>query len=99
MAAGNVAIVLLYDPADGTVIHGHYYEVDPGEKLPGQEDLEKSAREHATREFARRERRTSVEGLAALHVDPAKYRMRGVSHRVDPKNRVLVEVPTRGLVS
>ena len=95
MATENVAIILLYDPANGTVTHGHYYEVEPGDELPGQDDLEKSAREHATQAFEQRGRRISVDGLAALHVDPAKFRMRGVSHRVDPKKRVLIEVPTR----
>jgi hypothetical protein len=95
MATEKAAIVLLYDPTDGTIVHGHYYEVDEGGELPGRADLEKSAREHATREFDRRERKVSVDSLAALHVEPAKYRMR-TAYRVDPKKRVLLEAPARG---
>jgi hypothetical protein len=92
MTNENSAIVLLYDPTNGTILHGLSYEIDnDGGELPDRDSLERSAREHGERELARREVPTPVDSLAALHVDPVDFDFRR-TYRVDPESRTLIEI-------
>ena len=86
--AGDKAIVLLYNPADGRIVHGYYYEVDPGGKLPDHATLEKSAHEAAAL-HARAADRPLLPKLTALHADAKTFDLRK-AYRVDPAKRVLV---------
>ena len=49
MATTHSAIVVLYDPATGNIIHGHYCEADSSADLPDKAMLEQSAMEYAKR--------------------------------------------------
>ena len=86
--AGATAIVLLYDPSDGRIVHGLHYEVDPGGKLPDQATLEQAAHEAAA-VHARDADKPLLPKLAALHADPKTFDLRR-SYKVDPAKRVLV---------
>ena len=87
---GDRAIVLLYDPGSGRIVHGYHYEVDPGDKLPDRATLEKSAHEAAAL-HARAADRPLLSKLTALHADPKTFDLRK-AYRVDPAKRVLVDV-------
>jgi hypothetical protein len=88
-AAGDRAVVLLYDPASGRIVHGLVYEVDPGGKLPSQAELEQSAHEAAAL-HAKPADRALLPKLTALHADPRSFDLRK-AYRVDPAKRVLVD--------
>ncbi len=50
MPTTHRAVVVLYDPVTGIIIHGHYFEADSSDELPTKEALEKrrSKRRDAT---------------------------------------------------
>jgi hypothetical protein len=81
------AVVVLYDPATGSIVHGHYCEADAGSEFPSREELEKTALE-----FARRHARKGVDvaRAAILHVDPKALQM-DRKYRVNPALKQLVE--------
>jgi hypothetical protein len=88
--AGAKAIVLLYDPGDGRIVHGYYYEVDAGGKLPDQATLEKAAHDAAAL-HAKPADKPLLPKLATLHADPKSFDLRK-AYRVDPAKRVPIEV-------
>ena len=88
--AGDRAIVLLYNPGDGRIVHGLVYEVDAGGKLPSQAELEKSAHEAAAL-HARAADRPLLPKLTALHADAKTFNLRK-AYKVDPSKRVLIDV-------
>lgn len=87
MATTHRAIAVLYDPATGDIIHGHYCEADSSADLPGREALEQAAMESA-----KRHAKKGVDPSKAhvLSVDPASFRMNH-KYRVDPKLKKLVD--------
>lgn len=88
MPATHHAVVVLYDPETGDIVHGHYCEADSNDELPDKSELETAARE-----YARRHARRGVDSAKAqaLHVEPASFRM-NQKYRVDPQLRKLVEL-------
>jgi hypothetical protein len=87
-SVAHSAIVLLYDPADGRIVHGHYVEVEGGDKLPDAAALERSAREAAAL-HASDATKALLPKLAALHTEPKGMDMRR-AWKVDTAKRVLV---------
>ncbi|HYU34805.1 MAG TPA: hypothetical protein VEW48_21865 [Thermoanaerobaculia bacterium] len=81
------AVVVLFDPATGTIVHGHYCEADAGVELPSREALEKTALEYARRHA---KKGVDLSKAKALHVDPKTFQM-DRKYRVDPKLKKLVE--------
>jgi hypothetical protein len=88
MPTPHHAVVVLYDPATGNIIHGHYCEADSSAELPSNEALEKSAIEYAGRHA-----RKGIDPTRAhvLHVDPKSFQMNH-KYRVDAKLKKLIEV-------
>jgi hypothetical protein len=82
------AIVVLYDPVSGDIVHGHYCEVDPGMELPSREELEKQALDHAQTHL--KPGGFDPAKASILHVDPGTFRM-DRAYRVDPKAKLLIE--------
>jgi hypothetical protein len=89
----RVAIVLLYDPVSGAIVHAHYAAADPGSELPGRQALERQAVEHAKRRGAKRHG-VAVEKLRRLHVAPREFRA-DRAYKVDVRTRSLVAVSRR----
>ena len=87
MATTHSAIVVLYDPATGGIIHGHYCEADSSADLPDKATLERSAME-----YAKRHAKKGVDPTKGqfLHVDPSSFRM-AQKHRVDVNLKKLVD--------
>ena len=87
MPTTHSAIVVLYDPVTGDIIHGHYCEADSSAELPSNEMLEKTAIESA-----RRHAKKGVDPSKAhvLHVDPGSFQM-DHKYRVDPKLKKLID--------
>jgi hypothetical protein len=81
------AVVVLYDPATGNIVHGHYCEADAGVELPSREELEKTALEYAKRHA---KKGVDLPKAKVLHIDPKEFQM-GRKYRVDPKLKKLVE--------
>jgi hypothetical protein len=63
--SGFSAACLLYDPADGRVVHGHRVEVMPGAK---KQSLSEQEIEHDARYGAKHAGHPNVEKLMVLHV-------------------------------
>jgi hypothetical protein len=83
------AIVILYDPDSGNVVHGHCCEVDPGIELPTREELEKCALDQA-RTYQEKGGLDSRKACV-LHADPVTFHMYR-HYRVDLKTKNLIEV-------
>lgn len=92
MPTTHQAVVVLYDPSTGDIIHGHYCEADSKADLPSKEALEKSAIEYAGRHHKKGIDPTKAH---VLHVDPSSFRMNR-QYRVDPKLKKLIEVKGGG---
>lgn len=88
MSVTHSAVVVLFDPATGDIVHGHYCEADSSADLPDKDALEKSAREHA-----KRHEKKGVDSAKAhvLHVDSGAFQMNR-RYRVDLQTKKLVEV-------
>jgi hypothetical protein len=81
------AVVVLYDPATGNIVHGHYCEADAGVEFPSREALEKTALEYAKRHA---KKGADLTKASVLHVDPKALQM-DRKYRVDPALKKLVE--------
>jgi hypothetical protein len=88
MSTAHSAIVVLYDPATGEIVHGHYCEADSSADLPGKEALEKAAMEAARHH--QKKGGFDLSKAHLLHVDPASFQMTR-KYRVDPKLKKLAE--------
>jgi hypothetical protein len=86
-ASVQQAVVVLYDPATGNIVHGHYCEADGGVEFPSREALEKTALEYARRHA---KKGVDVTKASFLHVDPKAFEM-DRKYRVDPALKKLVE--------
>ena len=87
MANVYKAVVVLYDPATGDIVHGHYCEAESQSDLPNKAELERTALERAKRHA---KPGTQLARAQVLHVDPAGFEMNRL-YRVDPKAKTLVE--------
>lgn len=94
-AAGieRVAIVLLYHPVSGAIVHAHYAAADPGSAMPGRQAVEREAVEYARRRGARRNG-IAVDKLPRLHVNPGRFRP-DRAYAVDVRRRTLVPATRR----
>lgn len=93
-AVERAAIVLLYDPVTGAIVHAHYAGADPGAELPGRQALERQAIEYAKKWRGARRQGVAVEKLPRLHVDPRAFRA-DRAYKVDVRKRTLVAVRRR----
>ena len=85
-AEPKVFMAVLYDPGTGHIAHSHrVLQFDPKAKV-SKAHVEERARELATRHG------WDVSKLKTLHVDHSKLK-KGARYRVDPKSRVMVELP------
>lgn len=89
-ATGPVSIVLLYEPATGKVVHGHYHQDEAGSPPITREALEALAIEHA-RMYAAARQHFDAGKLHLVHADPKTFRLEA-KYRVDLKSQKLVEV-------
>jgi hypothetical protein len=85
----HMAIVALYDPASGDILHWHYFAADDASELPSLEELEREAVEHATR-HASEEVRTRIRAASSLHIAREDLKKQG-PFRVDLRTRTLAE--------
>jgi len=81
------AIAVIYDPATGDIVHGHYCEADSNEDLPNKEALEQAALEYAKRHA---KKGVDLSKARVLSVDAASFRMNH-KYRVDPKLKKLID--------
>jgi len=86
-SATHHAVVVLYDPKTGDIVHGHYCEADAEADLPSAKELEKTALESAKRHARKGVNLTKAK---VLHADPKSFQL-GRQYRVDPKLKKLVE--------
>jgi len=86
----HVAIVALYDPASGEILHWHYCSADDASELPTPHVLESEALDHAMRHAAE-EKRKKLSEASFLHVDRQNLKSRG-PFKVDMQTRGLVEL-------
>jgi len=84
MEIGKESVVVIYDPADGRIVHRHQHLTPKGEAPPDEREIEKAALEFAA------QKNLQTAKLRTLHVDPKKITV-GVSYRVDPQKQILVE--------
>lgn len=89
----RLAIVLLYHPITGAIVHAHYAAADPGSELPGRQALERQAIEFAKRRGATRSG-VAVAKLPRLHVDPRTFKP-DRAYKVDVRKRTLVVLSRR----
>lgn len=89
----RAAIVLLYHPVTGAIVHVHYATADPGSDLPGRPALEREAVEYAKRRRGRRGG-IAVEKLARFHTDPRRFRA-DRAYTIDVRKRSLVPAARR----
>ena len=83
------ATVVVYRPDTGEIVSTHHFSTTAGVDLPGRDELEAIAFDHARLEEA------AYEGeLAALHVQPDEIQ-RNTVYRVSVEEGRLVEAPAR----
>src|SRR5262245_31984244 len=86
----HLAIVALYDPASGDILHWHYFCADDAAQMPSPQALEREAADHAMR-HAPAETRTTLEKASFVHVDRQTLIARG-PFKVDTRTRSLIEL-------
>ena len=86
----HLAIVALYDPASGDILHWHYFCADDAAQLPSPEALEREAAVHVMR-HAPAEMRAKLEKASFIHVDRQAVKGRG-PFKVDTPTRTLIEL-------
>jgi hypothetical protein len=79
------SLVVVYNPADGSVVHRHYCSTSHGGVHPDDKTLEKSALEFASLANPAHAK------MSVLHLDPAGIKPK-TNYRVDLAKLVLVEV-------
>jgi len=79
-------VCVIYDPADGRILHMHQVTIFPGGRNPAQPEMEARAFELAKRAGV------DVSKAKALHVDPQSLTP-GVPHKVDVRSRRVVDIP------
>ena len=82
------SMVVLYDPKTGHIAHTHQAVTTRGGTHPDQATLEKLAADAAARAT-----KTSVAGMAFLHVDPSEIDA-AAYYTVDVRNRSLLKAST-----
>ena len=80
------SVVVVYNPADGRVLHRHYCYTSHGGLHPDEKALEKAALEFASLANPANAK------MSILHVDPRDIKQ-DTEYRVDHSKRVLVEIP------
>ena len=81
-------ICVIYDPANGHIVHAHHVLTFPG----AQEDADSEVEAKALALLARRTGK-DVSGFGVLHVPSGEYQ-RGKRHRVElPSRRLIAEAP------
>ena len=83
------SMVVLYDPKTGDIVHTHQAVTTRGGTHPDPETLEKLAADHASRA-----RKSSIAGMAFLHVDPSAIDS-AAHYTVDVKSRSLLKADSR----
>ena len=80
------SLVVVYDSADGRVVHRHYCYTSHGGSHPDEKALEKAALEFASLANPANAK------MSILHIDPREIKQ-DTEYRVDHLKRVLVEIP------
>jgi hypothetical protein len=88
--SAHMAIVALYDPTSGDILHWHCYCADDASDVPEPQALETEALDHARR-HASDEKRKKLADASSVHFDRQSLKSRG-PFRVDTKTRRLVEL-------
>ena len=79
------SLVVIYDTANGDIVHEHGCTSFPGAEHPDEQELEREALQYAS------EAGHDMRRLSVLHGDPA-FLSRNVEYAVDTRNRMLIEV-------
>lgn len=87
----RVAMVLLYDPFTGAIVHVHYAAADSGAELPGRQAMERQAVAHAKQSGGTVRKGVALDKLPRLHVDPCAFSP-DRAYRIDVRTRTLVSI-------
>ena len=77
---------VVYDPADGRIVHWHTHSTLHGGTHPDEQSLKKDALRHASLTDP------SYGTMPVLHLDPRGIKP-DANYRVDPHKRILLEEP------
>src|SRR5262245_19832497 len=86
----HLAVVALYDPASGDILHWHCASADDAAHLPSPQALEKEAVDHALH-HAPAETQPGLKKAGFVHVDQKVVKGHG-PFKVDTRTRTLVEL-------
>ena len=86
MEFAKESMVVIYDLADGSIVHQHQHFTPKGATPPDEKQVESAALEFAAR------RGIETVRMGILHLDP-KDRKVGTRQKVDTQKRALVELP------